>query len=73
MPTTVRFVSELPAGASLRERSAVVVGSKESLSAAGVYDFCKYACSFQRRAPRVGSASDSARTSRAAHADAITE
>ena len=42
MPTTVRFVSEALAATSLKERSAVVVGSKASLSAAGVYDLCRY-------------------------------
>ena len=43
MPTTVRFASEALAATSLKERSAVVVGSKASLSAAGVYDLCRYA------------------------------
>ena len=41
MPTTVRFVAEVPAAGSLKERAALVIGTKASLSAGGVFSICK--------------------------------
>ena len=41
MPTIVSVVKEVAGAFSLKERSAVVLGTKSSLSAANVFQYCK--------------------------------
>mmetsp|Transcript_75568 Transcript_75568/g.122745 ORF Transcript_75568/g.122745 Transcript_75568/m.122745 type:complete len:503 (-) Transcript_75568:224-1732(-) len=45
MPTVVRFVGEIPPAASLKGRGGVVLGTKASLTATNVFQYCKAAIS----------------------------